>query len=223
MSHRKLSIPTLRRLPLYYNIVRHAADAGQSFISSSEIAYCLNVDPTQVRKDLSAIGHRGKPKIGFSSFELAEYLKSFLGFDRIRRIIIVGAGNLGVALSRYSGFTTHGMDITALFDVNPSLAGTVVEGRKIRMMDELERYVCENSIEIAILTVPAMAAQQVSDRLFAAGIKAVWNFAPVNITHPSGALVWNHDLMASFAAFIKFVEDSPESGEGHGIPLLSLL
>ncbi len=209
MAKKRLSIPTLRRLPLYYNIVRHAVDMGEQYISSSNIADVLNIDPTQVRKDIAAIGYGGKPKIGFNTKELAEYLRTFLGFDKQRNIIIVGAGNLGIALAKYEGFANQGMKIKALFDVNPNMVGAHIAGKDILSMDELESYIKDNDIKIVILTVPAKAAQNVANKLFSYGIEAVWNFAPVNISHPRNVLVWNHDLVASFVTFLQLIPGSP--------------
>lgn len=208
---KELSIPTLRRLPLYYNIAYNAMKMGGKFISSGEMAACLNVDPTQVRKDIAAIGYGGKPKLGFNTEELVDYLRRYLGFNKKRSIILVGAGNLGIALAKYKGFEEHGMDIEVIFDVDPHKVGAQIAGREILSTAFLESYIKEKNIEIAILTVPAKAAQTVCDKLISYGIKAIWNFAPVNLSHPDSVLIWNHDLIATFITFLQLVPHSAAS------------
>ncbi len=206
MRERQLSIPTLKRLPLYCNIAQHALDTGKKLISSSEIADCLNIDSTQVRKDIAAIGYGGKPRVGFDSKELVKYIKKFLGLDKINSVILIGAGNLGIALARYKGFLLQGINITALFDKDPKLIGSEIDGKRVLSVDELENYISENKIKIAILTVPASAAQEIADKLCSFGIKGIWNFAPFNIVHPKDVIVWNQDLVSNFITFMKFVK-----------------
>lgn len=206
MRKKNLSIPTLKRLPLYCNIAQHALDMGKNLISSSEIADCLNIDSTQVRKDIAAIGYGGKPRVGFDSKELVKYIRNFLGLNKINHVILVGAGNLGTALTRNKGFLVQGINIKAVFDNDPNLIGSDIEGKSILSIDKLESYIMENKIKIAILTVPASVAQETANKLFSFGIKGIWNFAPVNITHPKGVVVWNQDLVSNFITFIKFVK-----------------
>ena len=206
MRERQLSIPTLKRLPLYCNIAQHALDTGKKLISSSEIADCLNIDSTQVRKDIAAIGYGGKPRVGFDSKELVKYIKKFLGLDKINSVILIGAGNLGIALARYKGFLLQGINITVLFDNDPKLIGSEIDGKRVLSVDELENYISENKIKIAILTVPASAAQEIADKLCSLGIKGIWNFAPFNIVHPKDVIVWNQDLVSNFITFMKFVK-----------------
>ena len=206
MRERQLSIPTLKRLPLYCNIAQHAFDTGKKLISSSEIADCLNIDSTQVRKDIAAIGYGGKPRVGFDSKELVKYIKKFLGLDKINSVILIGAGNLGIALARYKGFLLQGINITALFDNDTKLIGSEIDGKRVLSIDELENYISENKIKIAILTVPASAAQEIADKLCSFGIKGIWNFAPFNIVHPKDVIVWNQDLVSNFITFMKFVK-----------------
>ena len=203
-----LSIPTLKRLPLYCNIAQHALDNGKKLISSSEIADCLNIDSTQVRKDIAAIGYGGKPRVGFDSKELVKYIKKYLDLDKLNDVILVGAGNLGVALARYKGFLLQGINIKALFDNDPNLVGFDLDGKQILSIDELENYISENKIKIAILTVPASVAQETADKLFSFGIKGIFNFAPFNIIHPKDVIVWNQDLVSNFITFMKFVKTS---------------
>ena len=151
MRERQLSIPTLKRLPLYCNIAQHAFDMGKKLISSSEIADCLNIDSTQVRKDIAAIGYGGKPRVGFDSKELVKYIKKFLGLDKINNVILIGAGNLGIALARYKGFLLQGINIKVLFDNDPKLIGSEIDGKQVLSVDELANYISDNKIKIAII------------------------------------------------------------------------
>lgn len=205
MKEKKLTIPTLRRLPLYYNIAKKALDSGEDHISSAFIAEKLGIDATQVRKDIAAIGYTGKPKLGLETKEFTKHLKHFLGFNKERYIILVGAGNLGIALAKYDGFQKYGLKMKALFDNDPHKIGMKIADKEVHAMDKLEQYIKENNIEIAIMTVPERFAQSTADELCNAGIKAIWNFAPVNLDLPEGVISWNQDLAASFITFVQLM------------------
>jgi len=207
MNGKKLTIPTLKRLPLYYNIAKRALERGESHISSAFIAEKLDIDATQVRKDIAAIGYAGKPKVGFDTKEFTSHLEKFLGFSKQRNIILVGAGNLGIALAKYDGFSQYGLKIKAIFDKDPQKIGMQISGKDIISMAEIKNYIKENNIHIAIMTIPSQFAQEVADELVKSGIKAIWNFAPVNLNLPKNTLCWNQDLAASFITFVQLMKD----------------
>lgn len=207
MNGKKLTIPTLKRLPLYYNIAIRALVKGENYISSAFIAEKLDIDATQVRKDIAAIGYVGKPKVGFDTKEFSSHLETFLGFSKKRNIILIGAGNLGIALSKYDGFSQYGLQIKAIFDKDPHKIGMQISGKEVISMSEMENYIAKNNIQIAILTLPAQFAQEVADELVKSNIKAIWNFAPVNLDLPKDVICWDQDLAASFITFVQLLQD----------------
>lgn len=207
MKEKKLNIPTLKRLPLYYNIAIRALERGEKYISSAFMAEKLDIDPTQVRKDIAAIGYVGKPKVGFDTKEFSLHLEDFLGFSKERKVILIGAGNLGIALAKYNGFAQYGLEIQAIFDKAPEKIETKIAGKDIISIDKLGEYVAQNNIKIAVITIPAQSAQNIADELVSHGIKAIWNFAPVNLNLPKDVICWNQDLAASFITFVQLLKN----------------
>jgi len=198
---KQISIPTLRRLPNYYYILCHAKVSGKKYISSAAIAKLLDINDTQVRKDIAATGYVGKPKVGFNIKEFIIHLENFLGLNDAKEAFLIGAGNLGSAFARYEGFKKFGLNITALFDEDINKIGTKVGTKKILDISELPDLAKKRNVQIAILAVPASKAQNVTDFLIEAGIKAIWNFAPTNLVVPDGILISNQDLASSFITF----------------------
>lgn len=205
MKGKKLTIPTLKRLPLYYSITKEALEKGESYISSAFIAEKLDIDATQVRKDIAAVGYVGRPKVGFDTKEFTLHLEKFLGFTKERNIILIGAGNLGIALAKYDGFAQYGLKIKVIFDKDPHKIGTKISDKDILPIEKLKEYIKQQNVEIAIMTIPAQSAQSVADELVANGIKAIWNFAPVNLDLPKDVLCWNQNLAASFITFVQLI------------------
>src|SRR3989339_1539234 len=195
---KQISAPTLRRLPNYYNIICQAMEAGEKYISSATIAKMLDIDDTQVRKDIAATGYVGKPKVGFDLREFKIHLEEFLGFNHTKEAFLIGAGNLGIALAKYEGFKKYGLDILALFDADPHKIGLKIGKKEVFSLANLPEMIQKLNIQIAILAVPADVAQEVTDFLVNAGIKAIWNFAPANLKVPDDVLISNQDLAASF-------------------------
>lgn len=198
----EISIPTLKRLPSYYNIVCNALGAGEKYISSASIARVLDVDDTQVRKDIAAIGYAGKPKVGFDLIKFKVHLEEYLEFDKKRKSILIGAGNLGIALSRYQGFAKYGLSVVAIFDNDPLKIGLKIADKEVLSLEKLKETIVENNIKIAILTIPSNKAQETTDMLISLGIKAIWNFSPIALDVPSDVFVQNQDLGASFTTFV---------------------
>jgi redox-sensing transcriptional repressor len=198
-----ISVPTLKRLPYYYNIVCNAISAGENYISSAEIARKLDVDDTQVRKDIAVIGYMGKPKVGFEVHEFKKQLEAYLGFNNVRNAILVGAGNLGIALSRYEGFEKYGLKLVGIFDNNPTKIGLKIADKEIYSLAKLNEVVQKHNVEIAIITVPADYAQKVTNTLIDSGIKAIWSFAPISLNVPDSIYVWTQDLAANFTTFVQ--------------------
>ena len=195
------SIPTIRRLPSYLEVVKRFRDEGRTVISGTVIARELDLEAIQVRKDLAVTGIVGKPRVGYPVDELIGAIESFLKWDRPCRAVIVGAGNLGSALMGYSELKTHGMTLVAAFDNHPERIGQRDAGLEVYPMDRLAAVIADTSARLAILTVPASVAQEVTDSLAETGIREIWNFTNVRIRVPAdrNILVLREDLSSGYA------------------------
>ncbi|QEN05780.1 redox-sensing transcriptional repressor Rex [Thiospirochaeta perfilievii] len=193
------SIPTIRRLPSYLNVIRRALEKDLKVISGTVIASELELEPIQVRKDLAVTGIVGKPRVGYDVKELKNAIESFLNWDKKHKAIVIGTGNLGTALIGYHGFKQNGMDIIASFDSSEDKIGKFIINVETYPMDKLPSMVKDESVDIAILTVPSENAQEVTDTLVNAGISAIWNFTNLKLKVPKDVLVLREDLSSSYA------------------------
>jgi redox-sensing transcriptional repressor len=197
----------LERLMHYYRLVMdQIQEQPNGWVSSAQVAELLNMDDTLVRKDLAAIGVRGRPRVGFSASELLSAIRNTLGFNETYSGVIVGAGRLGGAIASYPGFHKYGLRIVALFDVDEKRTGESQGGIVIEPLDRLEAVIAEQAVPLAILTVPAEAAQELADRLVTAGVRAIWNFAPVSLDVPDHVFVRQEHIslgLAELAYFLK--------------------
>jgi len=168
---------------------------GKKFISSRELGNLLGYKPSQIRKDLSFFGQFGKVGRGYEVKRLKNRLSNILGIQKkIRKVVIVGVGNLGSALLFYPGFQEHGFKIVTLFDNDPKKINTHKKGIHIESVSELPNVVCNQSIDIGIITVPAKSAQKIANLLIDSGIKAILNFAPVSLEVPKNIILKDVDL-----------------------------
>ena len=195
----KLPEPTLRRLPWYLAYLKLLKDKGEEYVSSTQISKEINVDASQIAKDLSFINISGKTRVGYEVNSLVEVLEDFLGFTKTHRAFILGAGSLGAALLHDNGLEQYGLQVVAAFDVNPNKIGTVINGIPVYHIDELQKYRQEMNVSIGILTVPVDKAQAVADRIIECGIKAIWNFTPFRIRVPHNIVVQNTSIYAHLA------------------------
>jgi redox-sensing transcriptional repressor len=195
-SYRFPKIPemTIRRLSVYTRCLLQLEEDGVKTISSQELAERFNLNSAQVRKDLAYFGEFGVRGIGYYVSGLKAELQRILGLDREWPVALVGFGNLGSALFHYKGFSRQGFRIAVVFDDDPAKAGREIEGVPIVSTRDLAREVKTRGIQIAILAVPAEAAQTVSDQLVAAGIKAILNFAPARLRVPRDTRLKHVDL-----------------------------
>lgn len=175
---------TVRRLSVYLRVLEQAATRGQQTISSDTLAEDGGTTSAQVRKDLSFFGSFGKRGRGYDVAELVTQLQEILGLGREWKVYIVGAGKIGSALVSYSGFAQRGFRVLGIYDSNPQLIGRMIDGVGIRSMAQLEHDAAREQPDIAVLTVPAEFAQQVADRVVAAGVRAIMNFAPAPLHVP---------------------------------------
>ena len=190
----------LERLMHYYHFVGEQLENGQgATVTSTQIAELLHMDATLVRKDLAAIGVRGIPRVGFNAREVLGTIREILGFEEVSRGVILGAGRLGGAMASYHGFARYGLKICALFDCEPTKIGTGWAGYVVQPLENLPQVVREEQIDLAILTVPAEAAQSVATFAIDAGVKVLWNFANTNIHVPEEVFVRHEHISVGLA------------------------
>ena len=171
MDRGNISKLTLQRLPTYLSYLKSLPAQGNDAVSAAAIAGALGLGEVQVRKDLAAVSSAGRPKVGYLVSELTRDLEHFLGYGTRNRAVLVGLGNLGLALMSYSGFAEYGLDIVAAFDTKSALIGSTVDGKPILPVSELPRVCREEQVQIGILTVPAAAAQSCLDALVAGTLR----------------------------------------------------
>jgi redox-sensing transcriptional repressor len=186
---RKVAESTIRRLSLYLRFLEEFEGQGIGTVSSGALASRGGTTSAQVRKDLSFFGSFGKRGLGYPVPELADRLRQILGLKRRYRVALIGAGKIGSALVQYRGFKQRGFDIVAIFDRDPGKVGRQWNGLTVLDIDSLEREVSRQPIDMAVLVTPADAAQAVSDRIVALGVKAILNFAPVQLNVPDDVVV----------------------------------
>lgn len=190
-----ISKATLGRLPAYLHYVESVTT---EHISAPAIARALDLGEVLVRKDLSLVCGKGKPKTGYDTDALTASLKAALGVNKVTPAVLVGAGKLGAALMDYSGFRDYGMEIIAAFDKDAEKSRNT-SGKPVYPMEQLRRFCQIQDVKIGIITVPASAAQAVCDQLIASGIEAIWNFSPVMLKVPQGIALQNENLALSLA------------------------
>ncbi|MFA5450222.1 MAG: redox-sensing transcriptional repressor Rex [Clostridia bacterium] len=207
-KQKTVSKATLLRLPEYLRYLAECQKDGEISASSTAIAEKFGYSAIQVRKDIAAVSRlEGKPGTGFSVAELIGDLKHFLGYDRVSDAVIVGAGGLGRTLMSYEGFQNYGLNIIAAFDTDDKIIGNNVDGKPIYDIKELDAFIKEKGIRIGVITVPKQFAQEVCNKLVAAGIRGIWNFAPAPLTVPTGLALKNEDMAASLALLSKQLEE----------------
>ncbi len=197
-----MSIPdkVVNRLALYHFILEDLKDDEQ-YISSTKIAQLLNIDNSQVRKDIKYLDNSGKCRVGYDARRLKKAIEDCLGFQQKKDAFIIGAGNLGSALAKYDSFQDYGLNILAMFDNDPKKIGTTINGKEVFNLTKVGNLVRRLNVEIAILTIPREYAKGVALYLAGAGIKYIWNFTPCVLDVPSDVKVWNENLIGSFLQF----------------------
>ena len=188
--------PAVRRLSLYLRQLEAFADAGHATVSSRELGRALDLGDAQVRKDLTNFGSFGHPGVGYRVDDLIARLKRILGTDRQWAVLMIGAGNIGRALAAYRRFADKGFDLVAVFDADPALHGRRVGVGELEVMpvERLAEVAARTGARLAVLAVPADAAQRSADLLVSAGVRGILNFAPVRLAVPPGVHVNSVDL-----------------------------
>lgn len=201
-SHLPREIPeaSLRRLPVYYRSLQGMVAVGVTQVSCADLARVLDLDPTQVRKDIEMTGIVGKPRVGYLLDELILWLENFLGWNRPKEAVLAGAGSLGSALLGYEKFRRHGMQIIAAFDTDPDKIGQRIHGREVQPLMFLPDFVRQHKTPVGVIATPPSAAQSVTNLMVSGGIQAIWNFAPAHIHVPPQVILQNEDLYHSLAS-----------------------
>ncbi|MBQ4563208.1 MAG: redox-sensing transcriptional repressor Rex [Lachnospiraceae bacterium] len=197
MDQKTISSAVIKRLPRYHRYLGDLLERGIERISSNELSALMNVTASQIRQDLNNFGGFGQQGYGYNVEFLYNEMAKILGIDRQNAMIIIGGGHFGQTLANYDNFEKRGFVTKAIFDISPKRIGKTVRGIMTYDMDELESWLSENPVKIAVLTIPKQAAQQVADRLVACGVKAIWNFAHLDLKVPADVVVENVHLSES--------------------------
>ena len=203
-----ISTQALERMPYYLQHLKQLQKEGVSIIASPAIAADLSLNEVQVRKDLAAVSTlKGKPKSGFVISDLIYNMEDILGYHNVKDAVLVGAGYLGSALLSYKGFDSCGMHIVTAFDINDTIIGTEICGKKVLPVNKLSGICRRMNIHIGIIAVPEDQAQTVCDQLVAGGIMAIWNFAPIHLNTPETIMVKSENMAASLAILSKHLQE----------------
>ncbi len=197
MVNKEISQAVIARLPRYFRYLGELRDEGIERISSQELSTIMKVTASQIRQDFNNFGGFGQQGYGYKVEYLYEEIGKILGLDKKHNLIIIGAGNLGQALANYMNFERRGFLFKGMFDNNPELYGKKIRDMEVRPMEEMETFVKENNIDIAVLTIPKTSAVAVAEKLVCNGIKGIWNFAHVDLNVPKEIQVENVHLSDS--------------------------
>lgn len=203
------SVPDIvvARLPLYLRALSVMQNTGKAFTSSQEMAGWLGISSAQIRKDLSHFGEFGKQGTGYSIAGLQDQLREILHIEREWPIIIIGAGHIGNAVANYSGFKHRGFRVCAVFDADSVKVGGNIGEHVVQPFDEMPAVVVQNRVQLAMIAVPAHAAQQVADQCVQAGIAAILNYAPTNLSVPAHVRVQNIDPVLHLQHMTYYLND----------------
>ena len=197
MDNKEISQAVIGRLPRYFRYLGELKDEGIERISSQELSDIMKVTASQIRQDFNNFGGFGQQGYGYKVEYLYEEIGRILGLEKTHNLIIIGAGNLGQALANYMNFERRGFMFRGIFDQNPALYGKKIRNMEVRPMEEMESFVKQNEIDIAVLTIPKAGAVKVAERLVDNGIKGIWNFAHVDLNVPKEIQVENVHLSDS--------------------------
>lgn len=213
-ASRRPNVPegTVTRLCDYLRVLTMLERRGQAKASSTEIGQWAGVKDSQVRKDLSYFGEFGRRGLGYEVVKLRQHIQDILGVRYLRPTVVIGAGNLGSALARYPGFASHGFQIVGVYDNFPARIGHHLGNLKVRSIRDLPADVKALGVEIAILTVPEHAAQEIADYVISTGIRAIVNFAPLLLTVPGDVALRNVDLARELETLCFYLPDARLSG-----------
>ena len=207
---KSVSMAVIKRLPKYHRYLKELLRNDVDRISSKELGEKIGFTASQIRQDLNNFGDFGQQGYGYNVKELYKQISLILGLDKDYSAIIIGAGNIGQAIANYGRFSELGLSIMSIFDANPKLIGMRIRDVEINDIDILEEYLKNNTIDIGIICVPRINAQKVADLLVKGGVKAIWNFAPVDLSVPDDVTVENVHLSESLLTLVYLMNKGNE-------------
>ena len=214
MEAKEISKAVIKRLPRYYRYLGELMEENVERISSNDLSKKMHVTASQIRQDLNNFGGFGQQGYGYNVRYLYTEIGKILGLDTVHPMIILGAGNLGQALANYVDFEKRGFKLVGIFDVNPVLEGIAVRGIEIQMLSDVPLFLKENEVEIAILTLPKNKAKEMAKILIDNGIKAIWNFAHIDLDAPEDVMVENVHLSESLMTLSYNLSEYRKEHEG---------
>lgn len=227
-NDKKISPAVIHRLPRYYRYLGDLLESDITRISSKELSVKMNITASQIRQDLNNFGGFGQQGYGYNVEYLHTEIKKILGLDKLYSMIVVGGGNIGQALANYANFEKRGFVIKAVFDTNPRLVGMTIRGVEVYDVDQMEEFIRNNHVDVAILTLPRAHAVKVANDLARWGVKGMWNFSHVDLQVPDDVLVENVHLTDSLMTLLyKINEMYSEDNELHqlknGLPVKPII
>ena len=201
---RSISETVIRRMPVYHRYLKELIEDGVERVSSKELSGLTGFSASQIRQDLNNFGGFGQQGYGYNTKALKDQIDKILGIDKSYKSIVIGAGRLGQAIARYNGFRDSGFNVISLFDIKDDIDD--ISGIKVRKMEDLEKYIRDEGVDVAIITVPREVCEDVAKRAIEAGVRGIWNFAPYDLKGPEGIVVENirlNDSLLTLSYFMK--------------------
>lgn len=208
MKDKKIPRATAKRLPLYYRYLQYLFSSGKKKVSSADLSDAVKIDSATIRRDFSYFGALGKRGYGYDVEDLLNFFSKQLNQDQLTHVALIGVGHLGRALLNYNFQSQNNIRISAGFDIDEDLVDTIYEGVPIYRIDDLGEQIKAQQFDVAIITVPGEAAQEITDRLVENGIKGIMNFTPIRLTVPENVRAMNVDLSNELQSLIYFVQYS---------------
>ncbi len=208
MKDKNISVAVIRRLPKYHRYLKELLDKDIRRISSKELSSIIGFTASQIRQDLNNFGGFGQQGYGYNVEDLYSEISKILGLTRKYNVVIVGAGNLGQALANYTSFGRLGFELKAMFDINPKFMGLKINDVEVLDMDKFESFVNENDIEIVYICTSRTGAQDVADRIQKTNVKAIWNFAPIDLKIKEDIIVENVHLIDNLLTVSYFLKEN---------------
>lgn len=210
-QEKKIPEIVIKRLPVYYRYLTNLHNMGISRVSSKDLGTKMGITSSQVRQDFFHFGSFGLQGYGYDVHQLLMEIRSILGLDRQRNMIIVGAGHLGQALARHSAFAKDGFSVVGIFDVSPHLIGDVIQDITVMHVSKIADFLKDHAVDIAVITVPRTYANEVATLVTELGIRGLWNFTSVRLTVPEDVAVENIHLSDSLMSLGYFMKEKGES------------
>lgn len=201
---RGISETVIRRMPVYHRYLKELIEDGVERVSSKELSGLTGFSASQIRQDLNNFGGFGQQGYGYNTKALKDQIDKILGIDKSYKSIVIGAGRLGQAIARYNGFRDSGFNVISLFDIKDDIDD--ISGIKVRKMEDLEKYIRDEGVDVAIITVPREVCQDVANKVIDAGVRGIWNFAPYDLKGPEDIVVENirlNDSLLTLSYFMK--------------------